>query len=381
MTTTKKCPYCSEEIKSEAIICKHCQKNLGTPEAKQMFIKKEAELEKRMKEESTKRKVEEDRNVRYGKMVFIWTGTGAILLLLFNSHPIIAFIAVFLTIWLQPGENEPILQNRFKNYKKQMYRIIASSIALIILFPFIVSNVSDTLKERTRGKQIAINRKEYREEIDMIANFPEPQIEILTSKEHQGQATEYLLEFTVSDADEVFLNSNKVEVLGQKYSYTIPLDNITTRIKVSAKNEHKDSSSSFDITRDETAEEEKIRLEEEAEARAEAERIKAEKERAKKEREEKAKAEQLAWERSKAGKLCAKYPTWSKDECRMIADKKHYVDWIGMTYDMLVELRGRPNSANPSDYGYGKQWQWCWYYYTPSCFYDDNDDGIIDSYN
>jgi hypothetical protein len=53
-----------------------------------------------------------------------------------------------------------------------------------------------------------------------------------------------------------------------------------------------------------------------------------------------------------------------------------------MTYEMLVaSLGSKPNSANPSNYGNGTSWQYCWWNTTPSCFYDNNDDGIIDSYN
>jgi hypothetical protein len=31
--------------------------------------------------------------------------------------------------------------------------------------------------------------------------------------------------------------------------------------------------------------------------------------------------------------------------------------------------------------GSGTKWQWCWDDIRPSCFYDNNDDGIIDAYN
>lgn len=82
---------------------------------------------------------------------------------------------------------------------------------------------------------------------------------------------------------------------------------------------------------------------------------------------------------SKAWKLHKKHPGWSIEDCTNVA-KGHY--WIGMTTDMLVASYGRrPDSARPSNYGSGIHWQYCWYGWTPSCFYDDNNDGIIDSYN
>lgn len=115
------------------------------------------------------------------------------------------------------------------------------------------------------------------------------------------------------------------------------------------------------------------------EEKAQIAKKKAEKEALEKAAIEKKIAEQKAWEQSRAGKLCTKYPTWSKQECESVAGRKY---WIGMTYEMLVESYGsRPNHANPSNYGSGTSWQWCWTYYTPSCFYDENDDGIVDAYN
>lgn len=97
------------------------------------------------------------------------------------------------------------------------------------------------------------------------------------------------------------------------------------------------------------------------------------------EEEQKAKelAEQKSWEKTKAGQICLKHPEWTKTDCEKIADKKY---WIGMGLTMLIELRGKPNSFNPSDYGSGVRYQLCWTYKTPSCFYS-GEDGIIDSYN
>lgn len=87
---------------------------------------------------------------------------------------------------------------------------------------------------------------------------------------------------------------------------------------------------------------------------------------------------EAAWKKTKAGQICIKHPEWSRDDCESLADNKI---WVGMTYDMLVYLRGRPNSINPSNYGGKTQYQYCWYERTPSCFYDNDDDNIIDSFN
>jgi hypothetical protein len=103
---------------------------------------------------------------------------------------------------------------------------------------------------------------------------------------------------------------------------------------------------------------------------------------ARKEAEEKAllekQKEENAWKSSKAGKICTAHPEWGKEACEDLADNRV---WVGMTYDMLVYERGNPNSINPSNYGNGTQYQYCWNYHTPRCFYDHNDDDILDAYN
>ena len=86
--------------------------------------------------------------------------------------------------------------------------------------------------------------------------------------------------------------------------------------------------------------------------------------------------------RSRAGQVYKfgkrKGMEWDRDDCQLVADNKI---WIGMNYWMLVYLRGNPDRINPSDYGHGIRYQYCWDDYTPSHFYDDNDDNVIDSYN
>jgi hypothetical protein len=83
------------------------------------------------------------------------------------------------------------------------------------------------------------------------------------------------------------------------------------------------------------------------------------------------------WNKTKAGRIHKKHPDWSVDDCRKVSKNEY---WIGMSLDMLTYERGKPNSANPSDYGNGTQWQWGWDDYTPSYFYG-GDDGIITAYN
>lgn len=90
-------------------------------------------------------------------------------------------------------------------------------------------------------------------------------------------------------------------------------------------------------------------------------------------------AEEAAFMKTKAGRIYKKHPEWSREDCERLANNKI---WIGMTIDMLKYSNGRPTSANPSNYGNGvTQWQWCWSDFTPSCYYDNDGDGKIDSYN
>lgn len=81
---------------------------------------------------------------------------------------------------------------------------------------------------------------------------------------------------------------------------------------------------------------------------------------------------------TKAGRIYKKHPEWSKSACERLANNEV---WIGMHLEMLHYLRGLPDAANESNYGNGSQWQWCWYELSPSCFYDRDNDLIVDAYN
>lgn len=89
------------------------------------------------------------------------------------------------------------------------------------------------------------------------------------------------------------------------------------------------------------------------------------------------KAELLEYYKTKSGRINKKHPEWSRDDCELLANRKV---WVGMTLQMVVYLRGRPNTKNTSNYGNGSEYQYCWDDYDPSCFYC-REDGIIYAYN
>lgn len=76
-------------------------------------------------------------------------------------------------------------------------------------------------------------------------------------------------------------------------------------------------------------------------------------------------------------RLMDKY-SWSRETAELILDN---MIWIGMPLEGVIIQRGRPNAINMSNYGYGIQRQYVWHNYNPSCFYDDDDDGLVDAYN
>jgi hypothetical protein len=88
-------------------------------------------------------------------------------------------------------------------------------------------------------------------------------------------------------------------------------------------------------------------------------------------------AQQIAFSKTKAGKIYKNHPEWSKEDCEKLANRRV---WVGMEYDMLLYLRGKPNKVNTSNYGAGNEYQCCWDNYDISYFYM-GEDHIITSYN
>ena len=204
-----------------------------------------------------------------------------------------------------------------------------------------------------------------------IIKITEPEDNFLT----QAQTIEIKGEIKPKNSSLSVLDNNGQSSVGLnlnegRFVYQAKLSDENNIFNFNGVNHKKTASKSITIKRILT-EEERAKIEAQKQAALEAQA------KAQAEAEAQAKAEQAAYERTKAGKLCKAHPLWTKEECQNIADNKY---WIGMTIDMLKEERGTPNSANPSNYGYGTSWQWCWWDYTPSCFYGENN-GIITSYN
>ena len=89
------------------------------------------------------------------------------------------------------------------------------------------------------------------------------------------------------------------------------------------------------------------------------------------------KLEEEIFFKTKAGKIYKKHQSWSKSDCEKLANSEI---WIGMEYEMVVYLRGKPNNINTSNYGNGKEYQACWSDFDPGCFYF-SENQIITSYN
>ncbi len=325
----KKCPYCAEDIQDQAKVCKHCKRDLTqTPSANTSA----PHLTLVSARPTNWRKI--------GK----WIGI-----------IVIALIALkFWYIGIPTGVAWYLFKKK-KNKYSQKTNIIVSAATLVV---FVLMGSVVAYANRAPS---------------------------LTITEPQNQASVQAKSITVKGkvnpaSSKISVNNTPAQVNNEgNFSYEATLNDENNTLTIIASNSDKATTQTLSIKRIFTAEEqvERDRLKAEADAKTKADQEAAAKAQA--EADAKAAADQAAYDRSPAGKLCKAHPSWSKDDCQRVADKKY---WIGMTYDMLVaSLGSKPDHANPSSYGRTTEWQWCWSDYTPSCFYDNNNDSIIDSYN
>lgn len=143
MENNIKCPYCAEEIKSEAKICKHCKKEILTKEAKEN-IEKETFKKERKK-----------------RIWILWIITLFVPYLL----PI--------SIWLHPAKDEKkLFINRLKNFKKYPIRVIFLLLSIFSLYWIISSGLEEDRLEKIRiEKQEKENKIQIKASYDIKNNF------------------------------------------------------------------------------------------------------------------------------------------------------------------------------------------------------------------
>lgn len=232
---------------------------------------------------------------------------------------------------------------------KRIGKIAAYGVGGILVLLFVVAEVVSLIPEKTPELTIA----------SPANNF----------ETHDATAT---ISGSVSPVDAVVtVNGLHILVKDGKFSYAAKLNPDSNSFNVVADNKGKTSNQTIVVNRTFTPEEktqyelEKQQAQEKAAAEVAAQKAKEQ-------------ATLDAYYATKAGRICKAHSDWTKDECQSLADNKI---WIGMKYEMLVYIRGKPDSANPSNYGSGTQYQYCWYDYTPKCFYDQDGDGLLDAYN
>ena len=242
MSNTKKCPFCAEEIKADAIRCKHCRSDLSAHQQSNPIRKQTAE-EKRKQAEADKR----------NKKILIWIVVVIIgIIFWYISIPVAIGYAVYKYTPLGQIARDFVMKN-----KKQA---IAGGVGIFVLFVVFAGYQANRQKK--------------------IDSYPAPQIALAETIETGSFEPSYQLKVPVSNAVSLEYNGNTYPVENDAAIVPIDLTNQSVTASFTAKNRHKENSMSVTVKRNETEEEQKIREEKE-----EAERIAAE---------EKRKQEQLA---------------------------------------------------------------------------------------
>jgi len=316
----KKCKFCAEEIQNDAIKCKYCGSDLNEVAHDSKALNKKIDLSPR---------------------ALRWIITIVVLIILISIFGFWNICSITITgglIWFLWKKS------KFNKKKKIIFTSVIGGIFILICI--------------------------------LISYFNRaPSIKIISPEDKSSmQASSVLIDGKVSPKNSVLsINGAIIKLENGSFSYNFNLSDKTenNNITLKAKNNKKNTEKTLTITRIFT-DEEKAMIEK---AKQESE-LKAQK--AKEEKIAKEKAELEAYYKTSAGKICKAHPTWSKNDCELLADRKI---WVGMEYDMVKYLRGLPESVNTSNYGSGNQYQACWdYNYNPYCFYF-GEDGIITSYN
>ncbi|MFA4814869.1 MAG: hypothetical protein WC924_01155 [Candidatus Gracilibacteria bacterium] len=277
----KICPYCAEEVQDEAIICKHCKKDLTTKDARARFSRKLAEEKQKKlqeeREEEAKRKQEEKEKYiaslsgkekeayfaeekRKENVTTLWIAVVISFFIGRSITPLFGFFIPLIGIWLHPNKGETVFINRFKDYKKYIFRLILSGV--VVFFIVLVA---------IEGVQAERARIQAEEEAQIAEEFPEPSIEIISNLDKQGDASSYLLEFTATDTDTVSVSdqygTEQYEVNNSDgvYSAILSLESTKSTFEILATNKYKENSLEFTIERNETEEEQAERIAEEEE--------------------------------------------------------------------------------------------------------------------
>jgi len=170
----------------------------------------------------------------------------------------LGFLLLLIGVWLHPLKNEKFFENRLSKFKMHKTRTGLSVAGLLIA---IVS--------------FGINLQQYD-----IENYPTPSFILLSPESVSDTSLDYELKLQAEDTTSVTVEGQGVMTQGESdssvYQFMLSLDSPKNTFNVIAKNEHKQSETSVQITRKETPEEEEERLKKQAELEEKAAQRKAE---------------------------------------------------------------------------------------------------------
>ncbi|MCK9273122.1 hypothetical protein M0P65_06265 [Candidatus Gracilibacteria bacterium] len=244
MNYTIKCPFCAEEINSEANICKHCQKKISTSEPRKNINLQIEKIEiQKLNEElkdkivlypeklrkniiNNKKNLEKLRNLDNNGIlqdIFIKERNGNIKILLIISLFLLFIFppALLITVWLYPKKDEKeILKNRIKDFKNFKGRIVLSIFVLIIGFSIFSSNIKENNK-----KAEEIKRQELVKNTSINTTFDIKSDS--TDKESIG------IKIELQNINKLTINNNEIRIgSGNIVNYILPLSMGENKISI-----------------------------------------------------------------------------------------------------------------------------------------------------